>query len=221
MLAARTLRRTGAIGLALPLLLASCAQTPMGPTVQVMPAPGKPFEQFQTDQVVCKQFAEQSVSGQAHNANLRGVGAAALTTALGAGLGAAIGGGHGAAIGAAGGALGGGAIGASTSSRAQGSIQQQYNIAYAQCMYSKGNQVPGYAPPPAAYRPPAPPPMNAAQLTQAVQVQLIRLNFLQPPADGVLGPQTSAAISNFERAAGMKVDGAPSPALLARLQATQ
>jgi hypothetical protein len=222
MLAARTLRRTGAIGLALPLLLASCAQTPMGPTVQVMPAPGKPFEQFQTDQVVCKQFAEQSVSGQAQNANLRGVGAAALTTVLGAGLGAAIGGGQGAAIGAAGGALGGGAIGASTSSRTQASIQQQYNIAYAQCMYSKGNQVPGYAPPPVAYRPPPPPPpMNAAQLTEAVQLQLIRLNFLQPPADGVLGTQTTGAISNFERAAGMPVDGAPSPALLARLQATQ
>ncbi len=227
MLAARALRKTralqrvGAIGLTLPLLLASCAQTPMGPTVQVMPGPNTSFEQFQTDQVVCKQFAEQSVSGQAQNANLRSVGAAALTTVLGAGLGAAIGGGQGAAIGAAGGALGGGGIGAATSSNAQASIQQQYNLAYAQCMYSKGNQVPGYAPPPAAYQPPPPPPMSAAQLTQAVQVQLIRLNFLPPPADGVLGPQTMAAISNFERAAGMPVDGAPSPALLARLQATQ
>ncbi|HTU55187.1 MAG TPA: peptidoglycan-binding domain-containing protein [Acetobacteraceae bacterium] len=223
MLAGRALRRTGAAGLALPLLLAACAQTPMGPTVPVMPAPGKPLEQFQTDQIVCKQFAEQSVSGQAQNANVRGVGAAALTTVLGAGLGAAIGGGQGAAIGAASGALGGAGIGATTSSQAQGSIQYQYNLAYAQCMYSRGNQVPGYAPAPAAYapRPPPPPPMTGAQLTQAVQVQLIRIGYLQPPADGVLGPQTSAAIGNFERAVGLPVDGIPSPALLARLQATQ
>jgi Putative peptidoglycan binding domain len=220
MLTTRARRWAGSTGLALPLLLAACAQTPMGPTVQVMPGQGKPFDQFQTDQVVCKQFAEQSVSGQAHNANMRGLGAAALTTVLGAGLGAAIGGGHGAAIGAAGGALGGAGIGAATSSKSQNSIQDQYNNAYAQCMYSKGNQVPGYAPAPAAYAPP-PPPASHGSLTQAVQIQLIRLGYLQGPADGVLGPQTSAAISNFERATGMPVDGAPSPPLLARLQATQ
>ncbi|HUC17162.1 MAG TPA: peptidoglycan-binding domain-containing protein [Acetobacteraceae bacterium] len=216
----RTLRRTGPIGIALSFLLASCAQTPMGPTVQIMPGPGKSFDQFQTDQIVCKQFAQQAVSGQAQNANLRGLGAAALTTALGAGLGAAIGGGHGAAIGAAGGAVGGGGIGALTSSRAQNSIQGQYNNAYAQCMYSKGNQVPGFAPaapppPPVAYPPPG------VSLTQAVQIQLIRLGLLQGSADGVLGPQTIGAISNFERANGLPADGAPSPTLLARLQATQ
>ena len=183
--------------------------------------PGQALDQFQTDQIVCKQFAEQAISGQAQNANVRGVGAAALTTVLGAGLGAAIGGGHGAAIGAAGGALGGAGIGAATSSNAQGTIQDQLqNNAYAQCMYSKGDQVPGYAPAPAAYAPP-PPAASSGSLTQAVQVQLIRLGYLPPPADGVLGPQTSAAISNFERATGMPVDGAPSPPLLARLRATK
>jgi len=142
------------------LLLAACAQTPMGPTVQVMPGPGKPFDAFQNDQAVCKQFAEQTVAGQADNANARGVGAAALTTVLGAGLGAAIGGGRGAAIGAASGAGLGTGIGASTSSNAQYSIQQQYNNAYSQCMYSRGNMVPGYgpmmSPPPPPYG--APPP---------------------------------------------------------------
>lgn len=212
------LRRAGTIGLALPLFLAACAQTPMGPTVQVMPGAGKPFDQFQTDQVVCKNFAEQAVSGQAQNANLRGVGAAALTTALGAGLGAAIGGGRGAGIGAASGALGGAGIGAVTSSNAQMSIQDQYNNAFAQCMYSKGNQVPGYAPPAAQAPMPA---ASSGSLTQAVQIQLIRLGYLQGSADGVLGPQTISAISNFERAVEMPVDGQPSPALLSRLQATQ
>ena len=128
------------------LLLAACAQTPMGPTVAVMPAPGKPFDVFQSDQLVCKQYAESQVAGQAENANMRAVGAAALTTALGAGLGAAIGGGRGAGIGAASGALGGTGIGAMTSDNANMTIQQRYDISFSQCMYSRGNQVQGFVP---------------------------------------------------------------------------
>jgi hypothetical protein len=128
------------------LLLAACAQTPMGPTVAVMPSPGKPFGEFQADNAMCKQHAEQAVAGQAENANWRGVGAAALTTALGAGLGAAIGGGRGAGIGAASGALGGAGIGAMTSDNANMTIQQRYDVAFSQCMYARGNQVPGFVP---------------------------------------------------------------------------
>lgn len=137
-------RRVLAGAAAATLLLAGCAQTPMGPTIPVMPGANKSFGDFQNDQLVCRQFAAQSVAGQAQNANVRGLGAAALTTALGAGLGAAIGGGSGAGIGAASGALGGAGIGAVTSSNAQQSIQQQYNIAFAQCMFSRGNSVPGF-----------------------------------------------------------------------------
>jgi hypothetical protein len=152
----RLVRRAGVSGILAPiLLLAACAQTPMGPTVQVMPGPDKPFDAFQYDQSMCKQFADQAIAGQVQNANTQGVGAAALTTVLGAGLGAAIGGGRGAAIGAASGAGLGTGIGASTSSNAQLSIQQQYNNAYAQCMYSKGNAVPGYGP--MMMQPPPPP----------------------------------------------------------------
>lgn len=139
--------KTAAAILAPALLLSACAQTPMGPTVAVMPGPNKPFEVFQGDQVMCKQYAEGQVAGQAENENLRAGGAALLTTALGAGLGAAIGGGRGAAIGAASGALGGTGIGAMTSDRGNQTIQQRYDIAFSQCMYSRGNQVPGYAPP--------------------------------------------------------------------------
>jgi hypothetical protein len=73
------------------LLLADCADTPMGPTVPVMPGPNTSFSQFQSDQAVCRNFADQAVRDQAQGANLRGLGGAALTTALGAGLGAAIG----------------------------------------------------------------------------------------------------------------------------------
>src|SRR5262252_1382294 len=71
--------------------LTSCVQTPMGPTVQVMPGPNTSLASFQNDQGTCRQFAEQAVADQAQGANLRGLGTAALTTALGAGLGGAIG----------------------------------------------------------------------------------------------------------------------------------
>ena len=142
--------------------LAGCASTPMGPSVAVMPAPNKPFQAFQEDQAVCKQYAEQQVAGQAQAANNQAVGGAVVGTVLGAGLGAAIGGGQGAAIGAASGAGLGTAYGASGSSYANMTIQQRYDVAYSQCMYSRGNQVPGYyaptgAPPP-GYAPPPPPP---------------------------------------------------------------
>src|SRR5271157_915965 len=43
------------------LLVAACAETPMGPTVQVLPGPGKSFSSFQNDQAICRQFAEQAV----------------------------------------------------------------------------------------------------------------------------------------------------------------
>jgi uncharacterized protein YcfJ len=139
------------------LLLSACASEPMGPTVAVMPAPGKPFDVFQGDQAVCKQFAADQVRGGAQDANNRQVGTAVVGTLLGAGLGAAIGGGHGAAIGAGAGALGGTVVGAGPAQGAQYSLQQRYDLGYSQCMYSRGNQVPGYQPPP-TYAPGYPPP---------------------------------------------------------------
>ena len=225
---AHQLHRLRMPGILAPIvLLAACAQTPMGPTVQVMPGAGKSFEAFQYDQSVCRQFAQQAVTGQAENANMRGVGTAAVTTVIGAGLGAAIGGGQGAGIGAASGALGGAGLGAMTSSNEQRSIQVQYNNAYVQCMYSKGNAIPGHGPmmtqpPPGASPPPVPPGPAAAasNLVGATQEQLIRLGYMSGPADGVMGPMTSSAISQYETAAGLPVDGAPSNDLLARLRAT-
>src|SRR5262249_23326271 len=167
----------------LGLLVSGCAQTPLGPTVQVMPGPGKSFDAFAYDQATCKQFAADTVAGQAQNANTRAVGTAALTTVLGAGLGAASGGGRGAGLGAASGARGGTAIGAGMSSNDQGGIQLQYDNAFAQCMFSKGNMVPGSGP--MMVNAPPPPPMGTStNLTYAVQTQLIRLGYMRPPADG-------------------------------------
>ncbi|HLI20297.1 MAG TPA: YMGG-like glycine zipper-containing protein [Stellaceae bacterium] len=155
-------KATGLVSLAALLALTSCAAPPLGPTVAVMPGPNKPFDAFQTDQAVCKQFAEEQVGGP-NAANETGTNqtliGAGVGTLLGAGLGAAIGGGRGAAIGAGAGALGGTAVGASQAEKSGMSVQRRYDIAYSQCMYSRGNQVPGYVQPaPAAAAPPPPPP---------------------------------------------------------------
>jgi uncharacterized protein YcfJ len=134
------------IALAGVMVVSACAQTPMGSTVPVMPGPNTSLATFQNDQATCRQFAQQAVADQVQGANLRGLGTAALTTALGAGLGGAIGGGRGAGIGAASGALGGAGLGAAGSSNTQRSIQAQFDNAFAACMFSLGNTVPGMGP---------------------------------------------------------------------------
>ena len=48
------------------LSLVACASTPMGPTVRALPAPGKPFEQFQVEQNSCKQYADDQVRGHSY-----------------------------------------------------------------------------------------------------------------------------------------------------------
>ena len=79
------------------LALSGCATVPTGPSVMVLPAQGKPFEAFQADDSVCRQWAAQQA------------GAGPSETAYGAGW----------------------------------EVQRQYDIAYQQCMYAKGNQLPG------------------------------------------------------------------------------
>jgi hypothetical protein len=145
--------------LAATIALAACVQPPVGSSVPVAPGPSKTFDAFAADQAVCQQYAAAQTGPAAAAANSQAVGGAILSTALGAGLGAAIGGGRGAAIGAASGAALGTVAGAGSSSFAQMSVQQQYDIMYGECMYAHGNQVPGFSPPPDAPRyPGAPPP---------------------------------------------------------------
>jgi hypothetical protein len=188
-----------------------------------MPGPGKSFDAFQADNTSCKAFATEQVRGQADAANQRAVGAAALTTVLGAGLGAATGAafgdaGAGAAIGAAAGVTGGAAYGAGNTANDQYGIQVQYDNAFSQCMYAKGEQVPGFAPVQAA-------PVEghvavADPLVRATQLELIRLGYLSGGADGFAGHKTHSAIASFEQASGFPPDGVPSQRLLAKLQAT-
>jgi len=167
------MRVNARLGISMVAIMAlnACAPTVMAPTVPVMPGPNKPFPQFQADQQTCQAYANSQTAPLAAQANNQAIGGALLTTALGAGLGAAIGGGRGAAIGAASGAAIGTGMAAQGSSIAGMSIQQQYDIYYSQCMYARGNQVPGFSPtqyaippypgaggPPPPYGAPPPPP---------------------------------------------------------------
>lgn len=124
------------------LLLAACAETPMGPTALVLPGPGKDYATFSQEQNFCRSQAASSVSGQAERQNHRAIYGGLATTALGAGLGAAAGGGVGAGIGAGAGALAGTAGGGAYSNSRQGSIQQQYDNAYVACMIAYKNVLP-------------------------------------------------------------------------------
>ncbi len=143
--------------------LAGCATVPTGPSVMVLPGQGKPFELFQMDDAACRQWAQSQTGttpGQASTESA--LSSAVIGTLLGAALGAAIGAasgdaGVGAAIGAGSGALGGTMVGLDASQAAAGSVQWRYDVAYQQCMYAKGNQIPVRGTPQQRYSAPPPP----------------------------------------------------------------
>jgi len=145
--------------------LAGCVSVPTGPRVAVMPAQGKPFEVFAAEEQLCRRYAGESIGITADEAAGRNLAGAAATGALiGAAAGALAGGSKGAGTGAAVGLVTGSAVGSGQSAYASGDAQRRYDIAYMQCMYAKGNQVPGYPapsyvppPPPGAVPPPPPP----------------------------------------------------------------
>jgi len=124
--------------------LTACVSAPTGPTVAVMPRQGKPFDIFQQEDLYCRNFAANSTKDTSDAALKEGATSAAIGAALGAVAGAVIQGGNHANVGTGAGVglLGGAAMGAMNSSGKQNQAQAQYNIAYQQCMYSKGNQVP-------------------------------------------------------------------------------
>ena len=141
-------RAISALGVVSVLAVSACAVAPQGPTVMALPQQGKPFEVFQQDDATCRGYATQQTGGAnaQQAANNSAVGSAVVGTALGAAAGAAIGSvggaaGAGAAIGGATGLLAGSAVGANNAAYAGGNVQAQYDTAYTQCMYAKGNTV--------------------------------------------------------------------------------
>lgn len=151
------------------LVVSGCATMPTGPSVLVLPAAGKPLDQFQAEDLMCRQWAGQQIGMTAQDAaNQSTVSGAAVGTMIGAGAGALLGAasGHaasGAAIGAGSGLLVGTAAGSGAGQEYGWEAQRRYDYSYVQCMYSKGNQIPGQV---HSYRirratPPPPPGMNA------------------------------------------------------------
>ena len=149
-------------------VLSGCATLPTGPSVNVLPARGKSFDTFRIEDGACRQWADRQLGSSSQKAYDQNVAAGAVTgTAIGAGLGAALGAasghmGAGAAIGAASGLLFGAASGSNSGQLYGREAQRRYDNAYLQCMYSYGNQIPGYrraaqAAPPVVVAPPPPP----------------------------------------------------------------
>src|SRR5215510_14369109 len=124
---------------AVALLTGACATVPTGPRVMVLPGAGKSFDQFQADDVNCRQFASQQTGTT--------TGQASTNSAV-----------IGAAVGAGAGLLGGTAVGASNAGESYRTVQRRYDASYMQCMYAKGHQIPVArgslaSPTPAAARP--------------------------------------------------------------------
>ncbi len=146
--------------------LGGCATTPTGPTVMVLPGRGRTLDQFQGDDLSCRQWAAQQVGATPAAVSEQTMATSTVAgTALGAGVGAAIGAAAGnpaagAAIGAGTGLVGGTVVGLDASRAEAGSVQWRYDVAYEQCMYAKGNQIPVVmqAPPQSSVTPPPPPP---------------------------------------------------------------
>ena len=157
--------KTGVLFLLALVMLNACATVPTGPSVRVLPGPGKPFEVFQSDDAVCRDWAaRQSGVSPDEAAGNTLAGGAVIGTLIGAGLGALIGStageaGAGAAIGAASGLIFGTSVASEPAYAAGYAAQRRYDNAYVQCMYAKGNQIPGDGRRPRrAYPPPPPPP---------------------------------------------------------------
>ena len=140
------------VPLAAVVVLGGCVTVPTGPTVMVLPGPQKSFDQFQGDGMQCQQFAQNLVAPASMQAGNNAAANAAVGTALGAAAGAIIGSvtgqaGAGAAIGAGTGLLFSAPASGNMAYASSWQMQRSYDMAYAQCMYAHGNQLPGQAAP--------------------------------------------------------------------------
>ena len=164
--------------LAVAVAVAGCVTVPTAPAVMVLPGQYKPFDQFQADDLQCRQYASASIgaAGEAavNAATAQAVGSALVGAAVGAAIGSVSGqAGQGAAVGGGTGLLFGSAAGNNVAGASSYQLQQRYDGAYMQCMYGKGNQIPvrggygagygnsqgaPYRPPPGGSQLPPPPP---------------------------------------------------------------
>lgn len=166
--------------------LLGCVQMPTGPTVAVMPAPGKPMDLFMQEDDACRGFARMRIGG-APNPNDQ----VAAGMAGGAVVGGVLSGGR--PGGVTTGVVVGGVVGSGAADQSGMSLQRRYNIAYMQCMYSKGNQLPMYG-----YSSYSAPPGYGSQ------------GYAYPPPPGTPAP-SAATVGNVPRGAAIPPPGTPPP----------
>lgn len=133
-----------ALLLAAVVVLGGCVSMPTGPSMLVLPGTGKSFDEFRSDDVDCRYYAQESIGGRSAEqaAAQSGARSAVVGTAIGAAVGAAVDGGRGAAVGAGSGLLIGSAAGAGAAEVSGYEAQRRYDHAYLQCMYASGHRVP-------------------------------------------------------------------------------
>jgi len=196
------------------LALTGCGQAPLAPTVSTMAAPGKPLELYQQDIRDCKAFALDSIGGQ--DAVDRVSQNAAGNALLMIGANVAVGALEGQAThhhnyytnqGAANGAAAGTAAGMETAAAGNQTLQQQFDNFYSQCMYSKGNQVPGMA----QAKPIAPPASSYtndgdSRILEAQQA-LAGAGYDPGTPDGKMGKKTVVALRQFQKDNGLPATG--------------
>ena len=141
-------RSAGFLLVAVVPLLGACVTVPGGPSVMVLPGSGKPFEVFQADDDSCRQWAShrsgrvpnEPVTGGVHRCDYRDPAWRGARRR------------HRRRSRQSGPGRGrrcrerfffGTATGASADAQTGMSMQQRYDTAYTQCMYAKGNQIPG------------------------------------------------------------------------------
>jgi hypothetical protein len=169
------------LGVGAAAALGGCAVAPTAPTVMVLPGAQTSPAQFHADNIACQQQAQALLAGNVQAANDQAAANVVVGTVIGAAVGALVGQGshhsnNSVAWGAGTGLLLGSAAAGGSSQASSYSLQQRFNIAYMQCMYLRGNQVPGQirtrsqtpAVPPPNYMPPSytpptyPPPVYPA-----------------------------------------------------------
>jgi len=111
-----------------------------------MPAGGVSMAEFQADEAACQPYAERASRSAYSAEGWNSFGRSLLAAGLGATMGASIGSGfgmagYGAQVGATYGIAAGTGYGYNSQ---QAASQQGYNIAYMQCMRTKGHKLPGY-----------------------------------------------------------------------------
>lgn len=120
-----------------------CVPTVTAPTVAVTPGPGKSPSDFAVDNSACAAQANQQIAEARTAANGQIAGTALLNAALGASNSAAAGATKSAV--AANAAAGAVTAAIASEQAAQATLQRQFDIAYSECVYAKGDIVPGFA----------------------------------------------------------------------------